>query len=71
MDVHAVAWVHRGPVVNDRALHLDARTGVACTTRPSSPPCASGADGEHPPVPGTAPAPGRRCAAGTAREGLA
>jgi hypothetical protein len=24
MDVHAVAWVHRGPAVNDRALHLDA-----------------------------------------------
>jgi hypothetical protein len=29
MDVHAVAWVHRGPAVHDRGLHLGARTGLA------------------------------------------
>jgi hypothetical protein len=71
MDVHAVAWVHRGPAVNDRALHLGARTGQAWTTRRRSSACASGVEGRRPPLPGTAPASGRRCAAGTTREGLA
>ena len=48
MDGHAVAWVHRGPAVHDRGLHLGARTGLT-TTSPNSPPCASGAEGTRQP----------------------
>jgi hypothetical protein len=71
MDIHALAWIHRGSAVDDRARHLDACTSLTHTTGHSSPPDPSDAECRRQPGAPDRSNPWQAMPAGTTREGLA
>jgi hypothetical protein len=70
MDVHAVAWESiEGPRSITGPFTWALVQALTWATKPRSPPCASGAEGKHSPVPGTTPAPGGQGATDTRQGG--